>query len=124
MNLFLVAAAALVGVTILLLLRPWQNHRADHEATAREINTRIYRDQLAELDRDLAAGTLAGADHAAARSELQRRLLDDTGVAEPAAAQVRSTRRTSVALALVLPVAATGLYAWLGTPAALAPQAV
>src|SRR5512138_1150702 len=99
MNLFLFAALALVGLTLLLLLRPWHNHRADNEATAREINTRIYRDQLAELDRDLAAGTLAAADHAQARSELQRRLLDDTAVAEPAAGKAARTHRTSLALA-------------------------
>ena len=46
-------------------------------ASTREINAGIYRDQLAELDRDLAAGTIAETDHAQARGELQRRLLDD-----------------------------------------------
>jgi len=122
MGTFLFAAICLIALTVLLLLRPWQRHHADAEASAREINTRIYRDQLAELDRDLAAGSLAPGDHAQARAELQRRLLDDTGQAEVPATPVQGARRTSMVLAVVLPIAATGIYALLGSPAALLPQ--
>jgi len=123
MNVFLVAAIALVGATLLMLLRPWKGHRAEQEATARELNARIYRDQLAELDRDLAAGTLAAAGHAQARTELQRRLLEDTAGAEAAPAPVARATRTTLSLALALPLAAAALYASFGTPAALAPHA-
>lgn len=122
MGLFLFAAVALVGLTVLLLLRPWQRPSADPEAAVREVNAGIYRDQLAELDRDLAAGTLAPADHAQARAELQRRLLADTAIA-PAPQPSRPARHTALWLALVLPLGATGLYALLGQPAALLPQA-
>src|SRR5690349_6211619 len=127
MNAFLGAAALLVAATLLMLLRPWRRARAEHDATVRELNARVCRDQLAELDRDLAAGTLAAADHAQARSELQRRLLEDTagtatGGAGPVASPPRS-RRTTFSLALALPLAATALYAWLGAPAALQPHA-
>ena len=123
MNVFVLAAIALVGATVLMLLRPWRRHRAEQEATARELNARVYRDQLAELDRDLAAGTLAAADHAQARSELQRRLLDDTAAAEPASRAAPRATRTSLLLAVALPLAAASLYALLGAPAALAPGA-
>jgi cytochrome c-type biogenesis protein CcmH len=120
---FLLAAVGLLGLTLLLLLRPWQRRGGELDATARELNARIYRDQLAELDRDLAAGTLAAADHAQARSELQRRLLQDTAPADTAPATAPHGRRTSLLLAVALPIAATGLYAWLGVPAAVLPQA-
>ena len=123
MGMFLFAAVSLVGISMLLLLRPWQQRRTDHEATAREINTGIYRDQLAELDRDLAIGTLAPADHAQARTELQRRLLDDAALIGSVSAAAPRSRHTSLLLAVALPMAATGLYAWLGAPAALLPQA-
>ena len=123
MNLFLLAVVCLIGGTLLMLLRPWKHHQAEHDTTARDINARIYRDQLAELDRDCAAGTLAPGDHAQARAELQRRLLDDTRLAEPAITPPAPMHRTSLVLAIALPLAATGLYAWLGTPAALWPQA-
>ena len=123
MNVFLFAAVGLIGFTILMLLRPWQRQSAEHDATAREINTRICRDQLVELDRDLESGTLAAADHAQASAELQRRLLADTALADTASAQMLRTRHTPLLLAVALPIAATGLYAWLGAPAALLPQA-
>jgi cytochrome c-type biogenesis protein CcmH len=126
MGLFLFAAIGLIGVTVLLLLRPWQSGRAERDATTEEINAGVYRDQLTELDRDLATGMLAAADHVQARAELQRRLLQDTVDADAnvAASQGRGrTRRTSLVLSVALPLAATGLYAWLGAPTALLPRA-
>ena len=122
MGAFLFAAMSLVAITMLLLLRPWQRRNVEHDASAHELSAGIYRDQIAELDRDLAAGALAGADHAQARNELQRRLLDDTALADSTSAQAQRTHHTTLALAIALPLAATGLYALLGAPAALLPQ--
>jgi len=120
---FLIAAALLVAATLLVLLRPWRRAAQAAESTAREANTAVYRDQLAELDRDLAAGTIQAADHEQARGELQKRLLADAGAAEPAIAPRSSGRGTMVALAVALPLLATGIYAWRGNPAALNPPA-
>ncbi|HEY2926041.1 c-type cytochrome biogenesis protein CcmI [Piscinibacter sp.] len=122
MGAFLFAATGLVALTLLMLLRPWQRHNIERDASARELNARIYRDQLAELDRDLTVGTLARTDHAQARDELRRRLLDDTALAESTPAQASRTRHTTLLVAIALPLAATGLYALLGAPAALLPQ--
>jgi cytochrome c-type biogenesis protein CcmH len=122
MNLFLLLVVCLIGGTLLMLLRPWKNHQAEHEATVRDVNTRIYRDQLAELDRDRAAGTLSPSDHAQARAELKRRLLDDSRLPGTVAAQPAHPHRTSLMLAIALPLAATALYAWFGTPGALLQQ--
>jgi cytochrome c-type biogenesis protein CcmH len=124
---FMLAAAVLVAVTLLLLLRPWRRAPQAEPASAstREINAGVYRDQLQELDRDLAAGTITAPDHEQARAELQRRLLDDTGsgATDKSAAAPFGMRRTAWALVLVLPLATAGLYARLGSPAALDPQA-
>ena len=123
MGVFLFAAIALIGATVLILLRPWRSSDGRADATStQELNTRLYRDQLAELDRDLATGTLAAADHAQARADLQRRLLEDVAQTEAVDA-APGARRTSLVLAIALPVAAAGLYAFLGSPAALLPQA-
>lgn len=134
MIVFVLSAAALVALTLLLLLRPWKRRSDDAATSAREVNTRIYRDQLQEIDRDLAAGTLSAADHERSRAELQRRLLQDAhdvGAAEaatPAATSATAStaggmRATSLLLALALPVLAAALYALLGAPTALDPQA-
>ncbi len=118
---FLIGATVMVVLTVLVLLRPWQRQRLDEATTTREINSGIYRDQLAELDRDLAAGTIAGDSFEQARAELQRRLLDDTATAEVASTPAPRRNHTATALALAVPLLATGLYAWLGTPQALQP---
>lgn len=120
---FVLAAAVLVAVTLLLLLRPWRRAPAAEAASTPEVNAGVYGDQLQELDRDLAAGTLSAADHAQARAELQRRLLDDAGTGDTQAPAHFGMRRTALALVLVLPLAAAGLYTLLGTPAALNPLA-
>ncbi len=120
---FVLASALLVVFTLLLLLRPWRRRPVDVAASTREINAGIYRDQLAELDRDLAAGTLAEADHAQARGELQRRLLDDASVAETTAVAPAGARVTPLVIALAVPLLGATMYAWLGQPAALDPVA-
>lgn len=120
---FVLAAAVLVAATLLLLLRPWRRTPQADAASTPEVNAGVYRDQLQELDRDLATGTLSAEDHAQARAELQRRLLDDAGTGDTQATAPFGMRRTALALMLLMPLAAAGLYTWLGTPAALDPAA-
>jgi cytochrome c-type biogenesis protein CcmH len=122
MGVFLFAAMSLVALTLLVLLRPWQQRRPERDASAREINAGVYRDQLAELDRDLAAGVIGAAECEVARDELQRRLIDDASAVEPLAAQAPLGRQTLIAIAIALPLGASALYALLGEPAALLPQ--
>jgi cytochrome c-type biogenesis protein CcmH len=122
---FLLAAALLVAVTLLLLLRPWRRKAAAEAAASAEVNASVLRDQLREIDRDLAAGTLSPEDHAQARADLQRRVLEDTTEAPVRAASAApfGMGRTALLLVVALPLASAGLYAWLGTPAALDPTA-
>jgi cytochrome c-type biogenesis protein CcmH len=123
---FVLAAALLVAATLVLLLRPWKRTpKAAATGTggvnAGDVNAGVYRDQFAELDRDLAAGTLTPDDHAQARAELQRRLLDDVSAQDTPAAATAGMRATALVLALALPLAAAGMYAWRGSPQALDP---
>ena len=68
----------------------------------------IQRAQLAELDRDLAEGRIAPAEHATAKLEIQRRLLAAAEIAEP---QARRGSLIPLGLALLLvPALAVGLY--------------
>ena len=57
----------------------WPLSRApSSEAAGSEIA--IYRDQLAEVDRDLASGVIASGEAEAARVEVSRRLLAASGL--------------------------------------------
>lgn len=131
MTTFYIATLVLTAITLLLLLRPWwQNHVFGHvfgrqpasEAAAMDaLNTAIYRDQLADLERDRAVGQLADTDYAEARDELQRRLLDDVRVSATTAPASRRTG-SSVAwllLALFIPLATAGIYTLIGKPDAI-----
>ncbi|MEG0821163.1 MAG: c-type cytochrome biogenesis protein CcmI [Burkholderiaceae bacterium] len=85
-----------------------------------EVNAEVYRNQIADLDRDLADGSLDPAHHAAAREELQRRLLaDNANAISPIPAKAAAPRWVAAALALGLPAAALGLYFVVGSPASV-----
>lgn len=119
---FLLAVFVAVAATLLLLLRPLLWRRGPSAAAShRQLNAAIYRDQFAELERDRAEGTLGEEDYQQARVELQRRVLEDERDTEAAAAP--APKKTLLAVALALPVAAVGLYVLLGNPAGLNPPA-
>lgn len=110
-------ATALFAVIGPLLRRP--------SLPAGDNDLAVYRDQLAEIDRDLGQGTIAPADAEAARIEVSRRLLaaaDRAGQtvqaraeSEPAAGSGFWRKAAATAL-LVLPVGAVVLYLALGSP--------
>ncbi|MFL6793182.1 MAG: c-type cytochrome biogenesis protein CcmI [Bradyrhizobium sp.] len=78
----------------------------------------VYKDQLAEIDRDVAAGMIGPSEADAARIEIGRRLLAavDTERDLPAQSSLR-LRRSAAILALVgMPIAATAFYLSLGSP--------
>ncbi|MDP2825680.1 MAG: c-type cytochrome biogenesis protein CcmI [Sulfuritalea sp.] len=125
MTYFYLAAAALVVVALVLLLRPWWpgSRRVVSADSLPALNAAVHRDRLAELERDRSNGTLSAVDLAEAREELQRQLLDDTAATEVASVDGFS-RRSGIALAILLPLLAAGLYALLGSPAAMLSGAV
>jgi cytochrome c-type biogenesis protein CcmH len=78
----------------------------------------VYKDQLAEIDRDVAAGLIGSPEAEAARVEIGRRLLAaaDHQRAPPTASNVR-LRRSAAVIALVgLPILSVALYLPLGSP--------
>jgi cytochrome c-type biogenesis protein CcmH len=120
-TLFIVAAALLVTAVLAIMLPTlWRAPRPSSAVDRRQANLAIFRDQLAELERDLREGLLAPADFEQARSELQRRLLDE--VVPEGAPQARTgARKTALALLVAIPLAASAGYALLGNPQALDP---
>ena len=121
---FWISTGLLTLLVLALLCWPLLRRRSGDGASRRAINTVIYRDQLADLERDLASGTLSQADYAGAREEIERRVLEDVAAdTTPTDTAPRRLPRTALALAVTLPLAAALLYVVLGTPAALDPAA-
>ena len=96
------------------LLRPDASARGRREA-----DLALYRAQLAELERERAAGRLDEAGHAAAVLEVQRRLLasPEAAAAGSDAPPAAGGGRVPLVLALVaVPAVAAGLYLANGNP--------
>lgn len=111
---FWLSAAALTLVAALAVLWPWLRPLPDAAAeTAGDIE--VYRDQLDELERDVARGVLSGEAVAEARAEIARRALKAAG-GEASNRPQRSLRMIHFAAVLMVPALAWGLYAGLGSP--------
>ena len=116
------AAALLVVAVIALLLPPLlRTPRFSGSTDQSEANLAIFRDQLAELERERREGSLAEADFAQAKSELQRRLLEEVPAQAAPATTDGGSRQTALALLVLIPLAAAAGYALLGEPRALDP---
>ncbi len=95
----------------------WPLSRApSRRATGQE--AAIYRDQLAEVDRDLANGVIGATEADAARVEVSRRLLAASRLDEvPPPLASTSLRRGVATIALVvLPLLSVALYLHYGSP--------
>jgi len=125
MTLFLLIAAGMAAVALAWVL-PVLLRRRDTAVVVqpRASNLGILKDQLAELDQDVAAGTLPQAQYQQAREDLERRAYEESREpAMPVPVQPAPARGTAIVLAALLPICAAALYWQFGTPEGLAPAA-
>jgi cytochrome c-type biogenesis protein CcmH len=106
---FLTAAALAVLV--------WPLLRRPPEGVSAQAAANVYRDQLAELERDRAAGRIGETEAEAARAEIARRLLAaEEAEPPPRRDSPLQARRLAVVLAFTLPALAVLLYLAHGRP--------
>src|SRR5580698_6594852 len=114
-------AIALLGLTTLamaLLLVPLILRGRNAEARD-AYNLAVYRDQLAEIERDVERGIIGPREAAAAKSEIGRRILALTPAPTSSGAPSGSSPTSLVVAAIavmLLPFAAWTLYWELGSP--------
>ncbi|MGQ3676338.1 c-type cytochrome biogenesis protein CcmI [Xanthobacter sp. TB0139] len=114
-----IAFAAMTALAVLVVLWPLARMRtlkSEHDA-----DLAVYRDQLAEIDRDRDSGRLPSAEAEAARTEVARRLIaaDKAQDAQDTAGERQRLlrRRMAAVMALiVVPLLGAGVYGWLGAP--------
>lgn len=109
MILFVALAALLAALVLARLLWPAGEGR---RVSTRDANVSIYRQQLRELDADLAVGKIAPEDYDRSRREVERRALDDAAATEAPA------RRLAVPwpAITVIPILAIAVYFAVGSP--------
>jgi cytochrome c-type biogenesis protein CcmH len=106
----LMTAAAIFAVL-------WPLSRSDR-SPGDASETVVYKDQLAEIDRDLSAGLIGATEAQAARVEISRRLLAaaDNQRDLPPRSDVRLRRMAAIVALVGLPIVAIGFYYPLGSP--------
>lgn len=109
------AMAALIFIIMALALRP---RTSDDGAGEAAYDITVYRDQLAEIDRDLARGAIGDEEAKAAKLEISRRLLTaDKKAMEADDGQEALTSPALVAGVLIAAmIAGAGVYLWGGAP--------
>jgi cytochrome c-type biogenesis protein CcmH len=107
-------AAILLGLLAVGVMA-WPLLRRGQDAPARdEAALVIFKDQLAEVDRDAARGQIAGADAEAARTEIKRRMLTASrGTSQVGAS---SGNWLVLAFAVLVPLGGAGIYMVTGSP--------
>ena len=112
-----VILTALVAISVAVLTIPLVR-RQEARVDARTATIAVLKDQLADVDVQLAAGTIPPADAEGLRIEIKRRMLAAGHIAEDATQTLGSRALAGVAigLAALVALAAGGLYSSMGQP--------
>ncbi|MEP6569590.1 MAG: c-type cytochrome biogenesis protein CcmI [Acidobacteriota bacterium] len=124
MILFWLICAGLVAIALAFVLPTLlQRSPTADESTNDEANIEVYRDQLSELDADLANGIVSPEHYRQDRDELERRMLEDVATrieAKGSKGKPTTTGRAAAyGVAAGIPVLAVALYLIVGNSAAL-----
>ena len=131
MLVFWLLALTMIAAAMVLLVPPLlRGPAARHDAPgpARDANVALYRERLAELDRERDRGEIEAERYAALRGDLERGLLADVDAAPAGhaaggeAARRPPPRWMAVAIGLTVPVCGLGIYLWLGSPQGIDPR--
>lgn len=110
---WIIAAVLTLGASIAVLLP--LSGRLGSRAEGKDIE--VYRDQLAEIDRDMARGLIRSEEAEQARTEIARRIIRAN--AEEGRTSSRSSlsaRVAATAAVLAVPVVSWGIYGMIGSP--------
>jgi cytochrome c-type biogenesis protein CcmH len=112
---WIVAALMTFGASLAVLLPLASRPKAD-STDAHDLE--VYRDQLAEIDRDAARGLIGDAEAEQARAEIARRILrlDPAGKSANAPRFAGAGRAVGAIAVLAVPLISWGIYATVGSP--------
>ncbi|MEM6940749.1 MAG: c-type cytochrome biogenesis protein CcmI [Pseudomonadota bacterium] len=116
MTFWLIISGVALLVALMLgraLIRP----SAEGVPDAADYDLKVYRDQLAEVERDVARGIIAAADAERVRTEVSRRILQaDAQQRDGVSAQTAPDKWPFALLAVLLVAGSLGLYTLIGQP--------
>jgi cytochrome c-type biogenesis protein CcmH len=118
--LFALIAVALVAVALAFVRRALLKTRARGDGAARTtVNAAIYRQEVDELQQEVARGELQPGEAQLMQQEMHRRLMDEARPAGAVPPSVQRARAMALVVAVALPLVAGLLYFTVGKPDAL-----
>jgi cytochrome c-type biogenesis protein CcmH len=112
---FWIAAAVLTAVVVSLLARPLMKKAAPVDLGG-GTDLAVYRDQLAELERERTRGLVEPAQAASMETEISRRMLNAAREAQPVQTTTAPSRKLTGIIAVLFPVAGLAIYLAVGQP--------
>jgi len=124
MIMFLMFGLGLVALALAMVLPALLQRRKSPLADGTSVdagraNVQVLREQLAALAVERADGGLDEAQYQLSRSEIERRVVEESQVTETAPVVARRSGKTAVVVGLCIPVFAVLMYAALGQPQAV-----
>ena len=112
---FWIAAALLTAIVVTLLGWPLMRKAASTDLGG-GTDLAVYRDQLAELEREKARGLLEADQAASMETEISRRMLNAAREAQPVLTTTAPARALTGLIAILFPVAGLVIYLAVGQP--------
>jgi len=122
---FWIICALLLAVALAFVMWPlWRGMAKNNQVARDAANLEIFRDQVAEMDADLANGLLTPELYEQGKRELEARLLDEVkpGGVGGAVLPRNPLRVLAAVLAVLIPLASVGIYWKLGNQNVFLPQ--
>lgn len=125
MTLFIIACLLMLGITLLILLRPLlktPKALAENSVSEEQLTAQVLREQLQQLQADFDAGLIEQAAFEQSQNEIHRRVLEELSSQENNAVQSpQKAKKSAIVVLLSLPVLAIGTYLLIGSPQSINP---
>jgi cytochrome c-type biogenesis protein CcmH len=112
---FWIVAALLTAAVVALLARPLMRKAVPSDLGG-GTDLAVYRDQLAELERERARGLVEAEQAASLETEISRRMLNAARSAQPVALTAKPSRILTTILAVLFPIGGLAIYLMVGQP--------
>lgn len=110
-----VVLALMTTIVLALVIAPLVRDTRPAPERAR-FDRAVYRDQLREVERDLARGLIAPGESKSARLEIERRLLATDAAVDTMPASIKGSPLLAILLTVIVAAGAWGIYLRIGAP--------
>ena len=125
MTLFILACLLLLGITLLIILRPLLKTPASNPepvVSEEQLTAQVLREQLQQLQADLDAGLISTSSFEQSQNEIHSRALEEISQIKINAPQTpQKAKKSAFVLLISLPVLAAATYFVIGSPQSINP---